>query len=101
MRSDPTHTALASKYVFLPDGRPRFARRFTPVSDTDSGWCLLSGHDDEDAAEFGDQPANFHRNTLVELIDFFPELAAIVDAPVDSFFEWDDEVAVYRPSYSA
>ncbi len=94
-------TALASRCVFLEGGRPRFARRFTPVSDTDSGWCLLSGHPDEDKADFGDQPANFHRNTLAELIEIFPELASILDAPVDSTFEWDDERAIYRQAHSS
>jgi len=89
MRSDATRTALASKYVFMEDGRPRFARRFSPVSEADSGWCLLSGHGGEDETDFGDQPANFRRNTLAELIDLFPELASILDAPVDSSFEWD------------
>ncbi|MBA2539129.1 MAG: DUF2185 domain-containing protein [Deltaproteobacteria bacterium] len=88
-------SALASKYVFLADQRPRFARRFPPVNETDSGWCLLSGHRGEDEPDFEDQPTNFRRNTLAELTDLFPELAAIFDAPVDSMFEWD-EAASYR-----
>jgi len=96
----PSHTALASKYVFLADERPRFARRFAPVNETDSGWCLLSGHPGEDEPDFGDQPGNFRRNTLAELIGLFPELAAIFDAPVDAIYEWDDEAAIYRLAYT-
>jgi hypothetical protein len=101
MGSRDVQTAMSSKYVFIDGGRPRSARRFEAASDSDSGWCFLSGHRDEDAPGFGDEPSNFRRNTLAELVDYFSELAEILDAPVDSEFEWNDEQATYRLSYKA
>ena len=94
-------TASSSKYVFLKGRRPTMARRFDPVDDADSGWVFLSGHEDEDAPDFGDVSTNFRRNTLAELVDYFPELVAILDAPVDSEFAWDEERSTYRLSLTA
>jgi hypothetical protein len=82
-------TCIASRYVFEAEGPPAFARRFAPVAADDSGWCLMSGHPEEDAPNFGDEPTNWRRNTLAELTAMFPQLAAIWDEPVDTELAWD------------
>jgi hypothetical protein len=87
-------TCVASRYVFQAEGPPAFARRFEAVSDDDSGWCLMSGHADEDSPNFSDEPTNWRRNTLAELTALFPQLAAIWDEPVETELEWDG--AAYR-----
>lgn len=89
-------TCVASRLVFDAKGPPAFARRFDPVDDGDSGWCLMSGHADEDAPEFGDEPTNWRRNTLGEMTELFPYLAAIWELPVDAEVEWDAAASEYR-----
>lgn len=89
-------TCVASRCVFEAKGPPAFARRFAPVDDTDSGWCLMSGHPDEDGPEFGDEPENWRRNTLGEMTELFPYLAAIWELPVDAEVEWDAAASEYR-----
>lgn len=91
-------TCVASRHVFEAKGPPAFARRFPPVDERDSGWCLMSGHTDEDSATFADEPANWRRNTLGEMTELFPFLAAIWELPVDTEVEWDAESHEYRLS---
>jgi hypothetical protein len=94
-------TCVASRYVFEAEGPPAFARRFEPVGDDDSGWCLMSGHAGEDAPDFGDEPANWRRNSLAEMSALFPQLARIWEAPVDTELEWDAAANEYRLADSA
>jgi hypothetical protein len=89
-------TCIASRYVFEAEGPPAFARRFAPVDEEDSGWCLMSGHAEEDAASFGDEPTNWRRNTLAEMTGWFPPLAAIWDHPIDTELAWDATANGYR-----
>jgi hypothetical protein len=94
-------TCVASKYVLNGKTPPAFARRFPPVNETDSGWCLMSGHADEDADGFGDDPANWERHALPVMTALFPALGEIWDAQVETELEWDESKGAYRLAYSA
>lgn len=91
-------TCVVSHFVFRADARPVSARRDAPTDEHDSGWMFLSGHPDEHLAGFGDDPNNWRRVMLVELIARFPRVASLLDQDAGTEWEWNDASHAYEPS---
>lgn len=100
-KPDERLTCVVSHFVFRAEAWPRCARRDAPVDERDSGWMFLSGHPDEDRAGFGDDPTNWRRVMLGELIAAFPGVAALVDEVEGTEWDWDDASQTYRRSLTA
>ena len=61
----------------------RFAERMKPSNPSDSGWAFSSGTEN---AAYMKNASNLCLMRLQQLVDRFPELAAILDAPVGALY---------------
>ena len=85
------------KYAFvsrraLENDRIGFCYRDYPETNIDSGWRFLYGDEDE---EYLDNPVNNEAVYPEEMLSINPALDAVLGAPVNSEFEWDDENQMY------
>ncbi|MFC0529887.1 immunity protein Imm33 domain-containing protein [Phytohabitans kaempferiae] len=74
------------------DGEPpRFIERAPTSRPDDSGWLMVSGSESE---QFMEDPTNFRIVHVRQLVDRFPPLKAVVDAPAGSSFHLRDDAYV-------
>jgi hypothetical protein len=87
---DVSLRAVITKRALKLHGPPGWAGCDEPVSDTDSGWSITAG--DEDDEYFAGDPAEINESaTLAELVQRYPALVEVFQAGEG---EW-----VYRPDH--
>lgn len=87
--------AVVSRRSHVADDRPQFVYRDAPLSDSDSGWCVLVG--DETQEEL-DDPAHGLAQPLGFIIDRWPELRPVFETGAEgSEWRWDEATASYVP----
>lgn len=69
-----------------------YCYRDYPETNIDSGWRFLYGDEDED---YLDNPINSETIYPEEILSVNPALEVILSAPVNTEFEWDDEMQSY------
>ncbi|MDL2222565.1 DUF2185 domain-containing protein [Bacteroidales bacterium OttesenSCG-928-M11] len=85
------------KYAFvsrraLENDQIGYCYRDYPETNIDSGWRFLYGDEDQ---EYLDNPTNNKAIYPEEMLSINPNLDAILSAPINSEFEWDDENQMY------
>lgn len=86
---------IVSRRSHETDTRPHFVYRDAPLSDTDSGWCVLVG--DETPEEL-DDPRSCLSQQLGFVLDRWPELGPVFeDGAEGSEWGWDEATRRYVP----
>lgn len=86
---------IVSRRSHDTDTRPNFVYRDSPMSDSDSGWCVLVG--DETQEEL-DDPDNCLSQQMGFVLDRWPELGPVFETGAqDSEWQWDESTQGYLP----
>ncbi|MCE9672089.1 DUF2185 domain-containing protein [Myxococcus stipitatus] len=83
--------AIVSRVIAGGAQPVRFAERMEPLDARDSGWAFSSGAEPEGAES---DPRSYTVVTLSRLVERFPALDAILDAPVGARYRLDGETFV-------
>jgi hypothetical protein len=83
--------ATISNLVWDEGHPPRFIERMPAIRSGDSGWCVSSG---AESKEFMDDPKNFRIVEVRQLVDRYPALKKVIDAPVGSLFRLENDAYV-------
>jgi hypothetical protein len=75
--------AIVTRSVLEDDEPIRFAERLDPRNESDSGWCFCAGTEDD---EYMGDPDNLAVVSLAVVIDRFPEIDDILEAPEGATF---------------
>lgn len=86
---------IVSRRSHETDTRPSFVYRDSPMSSSDSGWCVLVG--DETQEEL-DDPGNCLSQQMGFVVDRWPELRPVFESGVEgSEWQWDEATQHYLP----
>lgn len=89
----PTQQVIVSRRSHETGARPHFVYRDTPLSRSDSGWCVLVG--DETAAEL-DDPSSCLSQSMDAVLDRWPELRPVFECGAQgSEWRWDGAAQQY------
>lgn len=69
-----------------------YCYREYPETKIDSGWRFMHGTEDD---EYVSEPSHSVSIYLEEVLEINPELKDILDSPVNSEFEWNEESKIY------
>jgi len=90
-QSDVKKYAFVSKRALRTD-HIGYCYRDYPETNIDSGWRFLYGDEDED---YLDNPTNSETVYPDDMLSISPALEVILAAPINSEFEWDEELEAY------
>jgi Uncharacterized protein conserved in bacteria len=83
--------AIVSKRALETD-HIGYCYRETPENNIDSGWRFLYGDEDD---EYLSNPTNNEAVYPDDMLSINPSIDVILSAPVNTEFEWDDELEAY------